>query len=125
MSDSSVFKPPFLPRDSALPLLFRHPQQFKHQFRWSLFALVLASTADLFTTLWNLRAYGPEVETHPAQRLVSQLIGVEAGVPLAKAGQVIFVVLVAAWWRPWCRSILLTCAGLYTFAAVSNYFLWL
>jgi hypothetical protein len=31
--------------------------------------------------------------------------------------------LVAAWWRPWCRWILLTCAGLYTLAAVSNYFL--
>jgi hypothetical protein len=115
---------PLLPRNSALPLLARQPRQFIAAYRWQLVALVLGAAADVFTTLWNLRTYGPSIEVHPVQRWVSEIIGVEAGVPLAKLGQLAFVILVAAWWRPWCRWILLACAGLYTLAAFSNYFLW-
>jgi hypothetical protein len=65
------------------------------------------------------------VETHIVQRWISQIIGVEAGVPMAKLAQLAFVVLVAAWWRPWCRALLIACGSLYTLAAMSNYFLWL
>jgi hypothetical protein len=114
-----------LPRDSALPMLFRHPRQFIKTNRWALFVLVLGAGADVFTTLWNLRAYGAGVEVHLVQRWVSQIVGIEAGVPLAKVGQLAFVVLVAAWWRPWCRWILLACGCLYATAAMSNYFLWI
>jgi len=56
---------------------------------------------------------------------VSLLVGVEAGVPIAKLLQLGFVLLVAAWWRPWCRWILLACGCLYALAATSNYFLWI
>ena len=87
--------------------------------------MVLGAAADVFTTLWNLRAYGPMVETHIVQRWVSQLVGVEAGVPLAKLLQLAFVIFVAAWWRPWCAALLIACGCLYAAAAVSNYFLLL
>ena len=113
------------PRDSALPLAMARPREFIRAFRWPLVALVLGAGADIFTTLWNLRAYGPGVEVHPVQRWVSLWLGVDAGVPLAKAGQMAFVILVAAWWRPWCRWVLCACAALYLLAAISNYFLWL
>mgnify|MGYP001794739459 CR=1 FL=1 len=95
--------PSWLPRNSAIPLLAAHPRQFSAAYRWSLAALVLGATADLFTTLWNLRLYGPGIEMHIVQRWVSQLVGVEAGVPLAKLAQLASVIFVAAWWRPWCR----------------------
>ncbi len=114
-----------LPGDSALPLLIQRPHEFKRTYRWSLVWLVLGASADVFTTLWNLRLYGPGVEAHIVQRWISLLIGVEAGVPIAKISQLLFVVLVAAWWRPWCRALIICCGCLYALAAVSNYFLWI
>jgi|SRR5665213_4472624 len=115
----------FLPRDSALPMLAERPREFIKLYRWSLVVLVLGVAVDLFTTLWNIRLYGAGIEMHIVQRWMSQLLGVELGVPLAKFGQLACVVFVAAWWRPWCRWILLLCGLLYTLAAVSNYFVLL
>jgi hypothetical protein len=46
-------------------------------------------------------------------------------VPVAKAIQLAFVLLVAAWWRPWCPWLLGACGLLYGAAAVSNHFLLL
>lgn len=114
-----------MPRDSCIPAVLEDPRQFVNECRWSLVALVLGTSADLFTTLWNARLYGAGVETHVVHRLIQQLLGVEAGVPLGKFAQLLCVVLVAAWWRPWRRWILLVCAALYAMAAVSNYFLLL
>lgn len=85
--------------------------------------LLIGASCDLFTTLWNLRQYGPAIEVHVVQRWLSHWLGVDAGVPLAKVIQLSFVLLVAAWWRPWCRWIVLTCGTLYFLASISNYFL--
>jgi hypothetical protein len=114
-----------LPRHSAIPILLSTPRGFVRLYRIPLVLLVLGASADVFTTLWNLRAYGPMVETHVVQRWISQLIGVEAGVPMAKLVQLAFVVFVAAWWRPWCATLLVVCGCLYAAAAVSNYLLLL
>lgn len=57
------------------------------------------------------------------QRWVSHLVGETAGVPLAKVIQLAFVIVVSAWWRPWCAILLMLCGVLYAAAAVSNYFL--
>ena len=113
----------FLPRDSALPLLLTQPLEFRNRYRWPLVVLLIGASCDLFTTLWNLREYGPGIELHVPQRMLSEWFGVEIGVPLAKAGQLIFVLLVAAWWRPWCKWVLMLCGSLYLLASVSNYFL--
>jgi hypothetical protein len=114
-----------LPHNSALPMLAERPREFIETYRWFLVALVLGVSADLFTTLWNLRLYGAGIEMHIVQRWMSQLLGIELGVPLAKFAQLACVVFVAAWWRPWCRWILLLCGLLYSLAAISNYFLLL
>jgi len=113
------------PKSTDLPLLLQHPRQFAKNYRWPLVFLVLAAALDLFTTLWNIREYGAHIEVHPVQRLVVETIGVEAGVPIAKFIQFCFVVLVASWWRPWCRWILLICATLYLLAAGNNWWMWL
>jgi len=115
----------WLPQNTAVPQLIFRPREFVRAYRWWLVLLLLGASADLFTTLWNLRAYGPGVEVHVVQRWVSQIVGTEAGVPIAKLIQLACVLFVAVWWRPWCRWILLGCACLYALAAASNYFLWI
>lgn len=112
-----------LSQDSALPLLARKPREFVNAFRWPLAVMVLGASADLFTTLWNMRTYGAGIEVHVVQQWFSLLFGVEVGVPLAKMGQCAFVIVVAAWWRRWCKWLMLGCGCLYAMAAVSNYFL--
>ncbi|HQY87464.1 MAG TPA: hypothetical protein PK402_02320 [Tepidisphaeraceae bacterium] len=114
-----------MPASTELPSLFSETRHFTTRYRWPLVFLVLAAGLDLFTTLWNIRTYGAHIEVHPVQRLVVETIGVEAGVPIAKFVQFCFVVLVASWWRPWCRWIILICAGLYLLAACNNYWMWL
>src|SRR5262245_12270631 len=109
------------PGSTDLPLLLEHPRRFAKTYRWPLVFLVLAAALDLFTTLWNIREYGAHIEVHPVQRLVVETIGVEAGVPIAKFVQFCFVVLVASWWRPWCRWVILVCATLYLLAACNNW----
>ena len=96
---------------------------FIRRYRWPLVVLLIGATADAITTLINLRLYGPEIEVHLVQRWVSHLVGVTAGVPLAKLSQLAFVIVVSAWWRPWCAILLTLCGVLYAAAAVSNYFL--
>ena len=112
-----------LPRRSELPRLLCRPGGFARSYRAPLLVLLASATADMVTTLINLRRYGPDVEAHVVQRWVSELVGVNAGVPIAKVIQLAFVVLVAAWWRPWTPWLLALCGLLYTAAAVSNHFL--
>ena len=111
-----------LPRHTDLPMLVREPGHFIRRYRWSLLLLLAAATADAITTYLNVRRYTTIIEVHPVQRWVFEALGPAAGVPVAKMIQVAVAVGVAAWWRPWCRYILLLCAGLYALAAVSNHF---
>jgi hypothetical protein len=114
-----------LPRRTNLRLLWRRPGRLAFAYWPALAALGLAALADGLTTWHNLRQFGPEVELHPAQRIVSHILGVTAGVPVAKLIQLGFVVAVACWWRPWCAWLLWGCAALYALAALSNHFHWL
>jgi hypothetical protein len=114
-----------LPRKTNLRLLWRRPGIFLRCYFNVLLALLLASALDAVTTYRNASEYGVEIELHPVQRLVQAMLGPELGVPAAKAIQLGFVVLMAAWWRPWTRLILAVCAGLYLLAGLSNHFHWL
>jgi hypothetical protein len=112
-----------LPRNSNLPQLASSPRDFARTYRLSLAILFIGATADVVTTWVNLRRFGPSVESHVVQRWVSEIVGVDAGVPLAKLAQLAFVLFVAAWWRPWTPWLLTLCGLLYAAAAVSNHFL--
>jgi hypothetical protein len=116
---------PLLPRKCELPRLVQQPWLFARAYWLPLTMLFIGAAANLITTYRNLRLYGPQVAAHPVQRWVSQLVGVSAGVAIAKVIQLAFVLLVAAWWRPWTGWLLALCGLLYTAAAVSNYFLLL
>lgn len=115
----------FLPEKTEIPQLLGAPGAFIRAYRWPLVVLACGAMADVVTTLVNLRRYGPDVEAHLVQRWVSQVVGVEAGVPLAKVLQLSFVIAVAAWWRPWTGWLMALCGLLYAGAAVSNHYLWL
>ncbi|HTL28809.1 MAG TPA: hypothetical protein VL282_06310 [Tepidisphaeraceae bacterium] len=114
-----------LPRRSELPTLINDPRTFIWRYRFPLLVLAIGAMADVVTTCINLQRFGSSVEAHLAQRMVSDVIGVSAGVPVAKLIQLGFVLFVAAWWRPWCAVLLGACGVLYTLAAVSNHFLLL
>jgi hypothetical protein len=116
---------PAIPLKTELPRLLLTPRRFAQAYRIPLLILLIGATADLFTTWHNLRLYGWQIEAHIVQRWFSEILGVEAGVPLAKMGQCMCVVLVAAWWKPWTPWMLTLCGLLYGAAAVSNYFLLL
>jgi hypothetical protein len=114
-----------LPRNSEIPTLLARPGEFASRYRYVLVVLLIGTILDGLTTYANVREFGSHVETHPAQRIVFDVIGVTAGVPLAKIIQVGFVLFVAACWKPWTRWVLLICGVLYTAAAVSNHYHWL
>ena len=114
-----------LPSDTELPQLLRHPRAFLIRYRWEMLVLWAGTSADLWTTLVNIEKYGPGIEAHVVQRMMSELFGIAVGVPLAKSFQFLFVVVVAAWWKPWCRWVLILCGILYGAAAVSNHWLLL
>lgn len=120
-----LVKMKLLPRKTNLRILARHPALFVRAYWPALLILLAGASADGVTTFVALREYGPQTEVHPVQRWVSEILGVTAGVPLAKLAQVAFVVLVAAWWRTWCGWIMILCGLLYALAAVSNHFMWL
>jgi hypothetical protein len=114
-----------IPRKTVLRTLMLEPTSFLRRYRWPLLILLIGASADVVTTLVNLRQYGPSVEAHVAQRVVDQIVGVDAGVPAAKVIQIALVLLVAAWWEPWCAWLIGACGVLYTLAAISNHFLLL
>ena len=116
---------PIVPRQTELPRLLRHPQEFARVYWLPLAILFAGAVADCATTYHNLVLFGPEVEAHVAQRWVSEVVGVRAGVPLAKMIQLGFVIAVAAWWRRWTPALLIICGLLYGVAAVSNFYLLL
>jgi len=114
-----------LPQRTELPLLISNPVAFARRYWRPLAILLVGAATDAFTTYHNVCLYGASIETHPVQRLMFQVLGVQAGVPLAKLAQIVFVILVAAWWKPWTAWLIAVCGFLYLAAAASNQFMWL
>ncbi len=111
-----------LPTKTELPTLAKQPGTFAKRYWIALAILLIGATADAITTYNNTVLYGADIEVHPVQRWFFSYLGSEVGVPLAKMGQVAFVIFVGAWWRPWCGWIIAGCGTLYSLAAISNHF---
>jgi hypothetical protein len=114
-----------VPARTELSNLFRHPLVFARRYWLPLIVLLIGASLDTWTTYQNVRDYTAAVEVHPVQRFVMELLGPAVGVPAAKLAQLAFVLLVAAWWKPWCGWMLALCGVVYGLAATSNHFLWL
>ena len=116
---------PIVPRQTELPRLLKDPLSFARIYWLPVAILFAGAAADCITTYHNLVLYGPDVEAHVVQRWASEMVGVRAGVPIAKLIQLAFVVGVAAWWKRWTPWLMIACGLLYGAAAVSNYYLLL
>lgn len=114
-----------IPRNNELRTLFLMPPHFVHRYWLPLLILLAGAVFDAITTYVNVRDLGADIEVHPVQRMVMDIFGAALGVPLAKMAQCFCVLVVAAWWRPWCGWILAACGCFYGLAAMSNHFLWL
>ena len=113
------------PIKTNLRILAGRPEVFVRAYRWSLLMLVVGTTLDTMTTMSFMRRLGTSDELHPAMRMMAELFGIDAGVPLASLVRFGCVVFVAALWRRWCRWVLLLCGILYALAACSNHFDWM
>ncbi len=111
--------------ETHLGLLKNQPREFIRRFRWPLVILLVGAFFDALTTYQSLKYVGPMPELHIPQRWVSQLIGVSAGVPIAKIIQIAFAIFVAALWRKWTAGLMVLCGLLYSLAALSNHYAWI
>ena len=111
-----------IPRKTNLRLLVNHPFVFVKFYRLPLVVLLIGALLDTITTSIFVSKYGAECEVHLVQRMVFDIFGPAVGVPLAKIIQLLFVIFVASWWRPWCGWIIVVCGLFYTIAAISNHF---
>jgi len=116
---------PLLLKNTRLPMLLKQPGRFIRAYGWALGILLAGAVADAVTTYMALARWGTECELHVVQRWLSEWFGVAVGVPLAKLVQVVFVMLVAAWWGRWTATLMVLCGVLYGLAAMNNHFMWL
>lgn len=114
-----------IPGKCLIGSMIRDPFGFRKEYKWPLFILVLGAFLDGITTYQFLHTIGPDGEVHPVQRLVFTYLPPMPGILFAKSCQVAFAILVAAWWQPWCKWLMITTGGVYMLAAMSNHFHWL
>lgn len=109
----------------SLDLLHRRPGWFARRYWLPILVLLAGALLDVATTIPNVARFGPAVEAHPAYRYAMCALGPVPGTVVGKALQVVFVVLVAAVWKPWCPWIMAMAGLCYSAGALSNHLHWL
>lgn len=95
-------------------------QGYWRRYQWLFIATVLASTADLLTTIRFMHMDGIEQELHPAIRIVSWLFGPLIGPVLGKLAQLAAIVLVTVYARKLAVYVFFTATVMYSWAAWYN-----
>lgn len=95
---------------------------YVHEYRFLLALALLASLADMGSTIYFMLWRGPAAEGHPAVRLISEAYGPILGPILGKAIQFFTLIGVTVFLRRWATFILIPIIILYTWAAWYN--LW-
>lgn len=93
---------------------------YVHEYRFLLVLVVLASLADMASTIWFMLARGPAAEGHPVVRMISHAYGPILGPILGKAGQFLVFVGVTVFLRRWALFIFIPVIILYAWAAWYN-----
>lgn len=88
---------------------------YVRQYWFLLVLAVLASLADMASTIWLMRIHGPDVEGHPAVRSFGYLFGPVVGPILGKAVQ--FFVLIGL-------TVFLRRLALYIFVTIIILYFW-
>jgi hypothetical protein len=93
---------------------------YVHEYRIFLVLVLLASLADMASTIHFMVYAGPDVELHPTVRFVSESFGPWLGPVLGKAIQVIVIITLTVFLRRQAIFIFIPVIILYTWAAWYN-----
>ncbi len=95
-------------------------QGYVQRYRVFLILVLLASLADMGTTMYFMLVLGPEAEGHPMVRQVSHLFGPVLGPLLGKTVQFGVAIGITVFLRRWAFYIFVTLIILYSWAAWYN-----
>ncbi|MEN6332698.1 MAG: hypothetical protein ABFE01_00470 [Phycisphaerales bacterium] len=93
---------------------------YVHEYRILLILVLLASLADMASTIYFMLSRGPAAEGHPAVRMFSEAYGPIFGPLLGKAVQFLTLIGVTVFLRRWALFIFVPIIILYTWAAWYN-----
>ncbi|MBN1506884.1 MAG: hypothetical protein JW955_08560 [Sedimentisphaerales bacterium] len=93
---------------------------YVHTYRMLLALTVLASLADMASTIYFMLIHGTDVEQHPAVRSFAYVLGPILGPIVGKAVQFFVVIALTVFLRRWALYIFLTVIILYLWAAWYN-----
>jgi hypothetical protein len=93
---------------------------YVHEYRLLLVLVLLASLADMASTIYFMLSWGPAAEGHPAVRMFSEAYGPVFGPLLGKTVQFLTIIGVTVFLRRWALFILISIIILYTWAAWYN-----
>jgi len=95
-------------------------QGYVQQYRVFLVLAVLASLADMASTIYSMLIRGPGAEQHPAVRTFSYVLGPILGPMIGKAVQFFVLIGLTVFLRRWALYIFVTVIILYAWAAWYN-----
>ena len=93
---------------------------YVHEYRVFLVLVLLASLADMASTMYFMLRVGPQVETHPTVRFAAEYFGPILGPLLGKAIQVTVIIVLTVFLRRWAIFIFIPVIILYFWAAWYN-----
>lgn len=93
---------------------------YVREYRIFLLLVILASLADMASTIYFMVSAGADVELHPTVRFISESLGPWLGPVLGKAIQVIVLVALTVFLRRQAIFIFIPVIILYTWAAWYN-----
>ncbi len=93
---------------------------YVHEYRIFLILVVLASLADMASTIYFMLYTGPQAEFHPTVRDAAVLLGPVLGPVLGKAIQFTVIIVVTVFLRRWAIFIFIPVIILYSWAAWYN-----
>jgi hypothetical protein len=93
---------------------------YVHEYRVFLVLVVLASLADMASTIHFMVYAGPEAELHPTVRFLSVFFGPFLGPVLGKAVQFTVIIVLTVFLRRWAIFIFIPVIILYFWAAWYN-----
>ncbi len=93
---------------------------YVHEYRVFLVLVLLASLADMASTIHLMLYMGPQVEMHPTVRFAAEFLGPVVGPILGKALQITVIIILTVFLRRWAIFIFIPVIILYFWAAWYN-----
>ena len=93
---------------------------YVHEYRIFLVLVLLASLADMASTMYFMLHIGPQAEVHPTVRFAAEFFGPILGPLLGKAVQVTVIIVLTVFLRRWAIFIFVPVIILYSWAAWYN-----